>query len=459
MTLDEFFRGIEAENAAVPGKHLLEPGLTRGQLKAWRDAHPGVELPKAYLDLLRRSNGMRLNVDPYFDADGLIRLLPLDELDLLPRRLHDTREHDAEFPPDWFVISLDGNNDRYIVLDAGHYQFLDIDLMSPDDPTLVMDGVEPLLEWLAHHYFLANLAPPGGPPPAGRLAEVRRFAGYQTRVTCVALSPDGTKAAAGATFPEDRPLRVWNVASGRLAWAPRDVKEVVALAFSPDGRRLLSGAYDNTLQLWDVGRRRLLRAWDVKARDDRDHWSGRAGNGLAFTPDGAGVVANHADFSVRLWDADSGEELRRFAGHEKYVSCLAVSPDGAVLASGGWDKTIRFWDLGGGPDAKPGRVVRLQFPVMSMAFSPDGSRLLTGGNTTADLRVWDVASGAEVLRLTGHQTMDVLSVAFAADGRRAVSGGGGRDGAGVGPGRPGGRWPAGWPATRRPTTNTTTPSG
>jgi WD40 repeat protein len=151
------------------------------------------------------------------------------------------------------------------------------------------------------------------------------------------------------------------VASGRELHTLRGHSAWVnAVAFSPDGQVLASGSGliprvmhgprmrpqpdANTVKLWDVDTGRELRALTGHA----DHV-----NALAFSPDGALLASASGDGTVKLWEWTSGRELRTLAGHDRAVNGLAFSPDGRTLvsASGGWASTgsrgseaIKFWE-------------------------------------------------------------------------------------------------------------------
>jgi WD40 repeat protein len=144
---------------------------------------------------------------------------------------------------------------------------------------------------------------------------------------------------------------------------------------------------------------------------------------LAFSPDGKFLAVAGDAPAIRLFDPQTGEEVRALKGHTDAVSCLAFSPDGKLLASGGYDKTIRLWD-----PTTTGQTVRElkghEGRVTSVAFSPDGKALASGGlgllilrgvhGTHADrVRLWRVADGglAQLLQVRAS------SVAYTSDGR------------------------------------------
>jgi RNA polymerase sigma factor (sigma-70 family) len=139
---------------------------------------------------------------------------------------------------------------------------------------------------------------------------------------------------------------------------------------------------------------------------------------LAFAPKDPILASAGYDRLVRLWDATTGREIRRFAGHAQFVSAIAFSPDGRTLASSSVDNTVRVWEVASGRELH--RLRANQGWMVSIAFSPDGKLLASGGGKT--VRVWEVATGRPTLRLQGHQDM-VLSVAFAPDGKTLASGG------------------------------------
>ncbi|HEY1375412.1 MAG TPA: WD40 repeat domain-containing protein, partial [Gemmataceae bacterium] len=142
---------------------------------------------------------------------------------------------------------------------------------------------------------------------------------------------------------------------------------------------------------------------------------------VAFTPDGKRLVTVGQDKTGRVWEVATGKELKRLEGHNSSVRCVAVLPDGRRAVTASADKTIRLWDLDTGKELK--KFAGHTAGLWAVACDRDGRRLLTAGMDHV-IRLWDVdGARTESKKLEGH-TDRVYSVAFLPDGRRAVSAGG-----------------------------------
>jgi WD40 repeat protein len=139
---------------------------------------------------------------------------------------------------------------------------------------------------------------------------------------------------------------------------------------------------------------------------------------VAFSPDGRRIVSGSEDKTLKIWDADTGEETLTLRGHSARVLSAASSPDGRRIVSGGWDTRLKVWDADTGEEALTLRGHTR--PVFSVAFSPDGRRIVSG-SWDKTLKVWDANTGEETLTLRGHSDQ-VRSVVFSPNGDRIVSG-------------------------------------
>ena len=182
---------------------------------------------------------------------------------------------------------------------------------------------------------------------------------------------------------------------------------VKSVSFSPDGKQIVSGSYDGSVRVWDAETGDEVRIARMKHP--------RLGPVFfaTFSPDGKHIASGGVDPVVRIWDAETGSLVRALEGHSylSIVACGAYSPDGARIVSGSSDHTLRLWStenwcLVGNP------LTGHSGWVHSVAFSPDGSLIVsTSSDTTA--RLWDGLTGEHVGE-TGH-TGRISSVVFSPD--------------------------------------------
>jgi hypothetical protein len=191
----------------------------------------------------------------------------------------------------------------------------------------------------------------------------------------------------------------------------------VALAFSPDGRTLLTSDYSGgALYLWDRASGRLLRSWYAQATPGFIE----AG---AFSPDGkriasGGILGNRL---ARVWDAATGELLFRLPAGNVYG--LAFTPDGeALITVGSQMGDIGYWDLALGGHLRCIRAGDGFYPCKS-ALSGDGQTLFTSDFNGPEVRAWEVRTGKERLRLRGGDATRIWSLAVSPDGRTLATGG------------------------------------
>jgi WD40 repeat protein/serine/threonine protein kinase len=245
-------------------------------------------------------------------------------------------------------------------------------------------------------------------------------------ITSVSFSPDGRKILTTST---DYTARLWNEETLRQDIVIKDhTGPVTCGAFSADGRQFLTLSRDETLRLWETDTGRNIRTmkvepaptvgWGQPEPKDTGHpdW-------VAFSPDGhSALTTHHPEKTLTLWDLDAGRLVSRIST-DRPLNKAVIAPDGRQVACGTFRGSVDRYELRpiGGVDPRQIAALNSGNYVQSVAFSPDGQRLLTGHDNNRTALLWSWRSGNLLQRLPGHGPR-VLSVAFSPDGRLALTG-------------------------------------
>jgi WD40 repeat protein len=240
----------------------------------------------------------------------------------------------------------------------------------------------------------------------GRIRRVLR--GHAKSVFSVAWSPDGRRAVTGSA---DGSARIWDVATGRMLLTLSGHSNTVrTVAWNPNGRFVLTGSLDKTARIWDA--ETGMSTLTLEGHSDSII-------GVAWSLDGSEALTGSDDGSVNVWNARTGILIVSLRSPDKIVPVRSVAwsaKEDQVLA-GYDDGTLRLWDI------STGSVVRSMQAhgrtVLSIALSPDGKQVLTGGDDFT-ARIWDLATGVQLKDFKGH-TYYIYSAVWSPDGSKILT--------------------------------------
>jgi WD40 repeat protein len=270
-----------------------------------------------------------------------------------------------------------------------------------------------VLHTLGRHKMEFN-PPKNGRPPTVRYMDT--LEGHTSILMCCSYSPDGKMIATGAM---DNTVRLWKAETGEEVGVLDHPSAVVSVCFEPvDSQRLATVCWYDNVRIWDVATQSLVLKFKVTDAQHVNH--------VTFSPDGTTLATAHGDGLVGLWNSQSGQQLHAIHGHAGSVECVAFDRQGQRLVTGGDDRTIRLWQK---TEDGTWRAVR-DFVghtggVNRVEFSPDGKRIVSASNGSADesVRIWDIEIGLETLILEGRTT-----AVFSPDGNRLAMAASGRSG-------------------------------
>ncbi|QIR41002.1 hypothetical protein HCG51_32855 [Tolypothrix sp. PCC 7910] len=245
----------------------------------------------------------------------------------------------------------------------------------------------------------ASLTPPGS-------SLVLTLNGHSDTVNAVAFTPDGKYVISGSS---DNTLKVWNWQTGELL---RNLEghsdSVYAIALSADGKYVISASDDKTLKVWNWQTGQQLRNLEGHTNSV---------NALALTPDGKYVISASWDNTLKVWDWQTGQQLRTLKGHSDWVNALALTPDGKYMISASLDNTLKVWDWQTGEEVS--NLEGYTNSVNALTLTPDGKYVISASwdNT---LKVWDWQTGQQLHTLAGHTNL-VNALTLTPDGKYVIS--------------------------------------
>ncbi len=231
--------------------------------------------------------------------------------------------------------------------------------------------------------------------------------GHSDQVWAVAWSPDGKRIVSASL---DKTVQVWNATDGSHVFTYTGHSgQVGAVAWSPDGERIVSASWDKTVQVWNA--------------TDGSHVFTCTGHSdfvwaVAWSPDSKQIASASWDKTVQVWNATDGSHVFTYTGHSGPVYAVAWSSDSRRIASSSGDKTVRVWNATDGTRALI--YTGHSDQVGAVAWSPDRKQIVSGSDDKT-AQVWNAADGSHVFTYTGHSDF-VWAVAWSLDSKQIASG-------------------------------------
>ena len=186
------------------------------------------------------------------------------------------------------------------------------------------------------------------------------------------------------TYSQSNNLPLLTVTSG---------SSFTSVMFSSDGKQIVSGSYDGSVQVWDASTGK-----ELKKLKGHTSWV----FSVAFSTDDTWIVSGSDDNSVMVWDTSTGVNMKKLKGHTACVTSVAFSRDSKQIVSGSMDHSVRVWDALAGVE-----LMNLHGHcegVWSVAFSSDGMWIASGSEDNS-VRMWDASTGVELKELKGHTSI------------------------------------------------------
>ena len=241
----------------------------------------------------------------------------------------------------------------------------------------------------------------------------KQFEGNMGGANAVSYSPDGRYLAASH---KDFSIRIWGLNKENqdepFISLMEHTSEILDVIFSPDGQKLASASADKSIRLW------FLNEFKEEIRSKRLPYDAVTRT-VAFSIDSDLLAGGSDDGVIKVWDANTGNFIHRFAVHRDSIQVVDFSFDRTKLASASLDGTVILWSLVGEGGLFESTIPH-DSPVFTVKFSPDGKSIVTGSEDRL-IRLWDVNKVTRAKTLRKHKD-SVTEIDFSPDGKSLVSG-------------------------------------
>ena len=245
--------------------------------------------------------------------------------------------------------------------------------------------------------------------------------GHTKQVACAAYSPDSSTIATGSY---DGTIRLWDVTTGtHQTTLTSDEESVTSIGYSPDGNTIVCGTGNGDVQFWDT--RTMKRKSTFTGHTKRT-------KSVVYSPDGNIIATASSDGTVRLWDAATGKPKAILTGY-MHINAAAYAPDSQTIVTGNQDGKVHFWDVSTG--ALKNTFTGDRGIIFDITYAPDGKTIAVVSSYNDRVLLRDAKTGKHkatlehfglidtIFVLLQNREYDINSIAYSPDGKTIVTGG------------------------------------